>query len=102
MANPHNLYREHRVYARKANELVLFVCLERLSDGKFAVSQAEFLREGDDLKERMAQIAATVVELMLDEDPVERVEFFDTIVEAVSSHEHAFADMDEWVANAQN
>jgi hypothetical protein len=87
---------------RKPDELVLFVCLERVADGKFAVSQAEFLRQGDNLKDRMAEIAATVVELLLDEDPTERVEFFDTITEAVSSHEHAFADMDEWVPNAEN
>jgi|CXWL01.1.fsa_nt_gi hypothetical protein len=90
------------MYVRKTGELVLFICLERVFDGKFAVSQAEFLREGDNLTERMTQIAATVVELMLDENPAERVEFFDTISEAISSHQHAFADMAEWVANAKD
>jgi hypothetical protein len=94
------LYSEHRVFCRKSSELVLFVCLERISDGKFAVNQAEFIRVGDRLSERSAQIAATTVELLLDDERLEQLEFFDAIDEAIAAHEHAFADMEEWLPNA--
>ena len=102
MADLTKLFREHRVFRPAPERLTLYVLIERLSDGKFSVNATEFLYDRDDLRERMAEVAATTADLMLDEDRSAHGEFFETIAEAIDAHEREFADVKDWIADAQD
>lgn len=96
------LYREHRIFAHDSGALVLRICFERLSDGHFAVVHTEFLRETDNLTLRLAEISVTTAILMLDPEQPGLWEFFPTVSLAIAKNDAAFADMNEWIKNAQN
>jgi hypothetical protein len=100
LAKAFPLYREHRVLAHRAGALVIFVCIERLSDSSFAVSQAEFLYEDDDYRKRLTEIADNTVMLLLDPETPAEWEFLPTLEEAIAAHEAAFEGFVEQVTNA--
>jgi hypothetical protein len=95
-------YREHRVYHHRGDALLLRVCFERLSDGKYAVCQTELLREADDLAKRLSQAAVTTAELLLDPEQPTLWDFRASLSEAIDAHDQAFAEMNQWIANAEN
>jgi hypothetical protein len=95
-------YREHRIYDYRDDALLLRVCFERSSDGQFAVCQTEFIRPGDDLPMRLAQIAETTTLLLLDPEQPTLWVFHSSLKEAIADHDREFADFDQWNTDASN
>ena len=102
LADFHELYREHRVFAHDRDALVLRVCFERLSDGQFAVAHTEFLRDDDDLNARISEIGTTTVELLVDKDQPSLWDFHPDLRDAIAAHDKAFVSFKQWIKNAQH
>lgn len=84
------LFREHRVYRHREGDSILYVCLEDLSTGLFAVQQAEFFSFGPELAKRTTEIAKQTLELIAEDSPLERCAWFPTLQAAVSNHDNEF------------
>ena len=82
------LFREHRVYGEAGARSVVYVCLEDLQTGRFAVQQAEFV-DCDDAPERAAQIASLTLELFAEKSR-EAVIWRASLIEAISAHDSNF------------
>ena len=95
-------YREQRVIGHDRDALVIRVCFERLSDGQSAVAHTEFVREEDHLDKRLAEIAHTTAELLLDAEQPALWDFRPSLVEAISAHDEIFADFVERIKNAEH
>ena len=64
-------------------------CLKRLSDGSFAVQNADYIRAP--LTASSVQVSDQgFVGLLLDDDPADRCAWFPSLTEAVLDHEREF------------
>jgi hypothetical protein len=91
--NPNNmaLYTIRNVIDRKLSHTILYVCFERLEDGQFAVLQSEHLYPKDaESNTRFSEIMALSLELVLDEEPSERCDWFISLAMAIQAHEIEF------------
>lgn len=87
------MYEKPEVWKRAGSGLAIrFQCLRRLSDGMFAVQNADFPKSRNNKADLQAS-DTIFVEVFLDEDPTNRCEWFSSVSEAISSHEKDFADM---------
>jgi len=100
LANDQPLYRELRLYTQKGDALVLYVGLERLTDGQFSVCQAEFLYEDDDLEKRLADIAFNTASMVLGLEEVSDCDFHPSIEDAVAAHDRDFQAVTKEGSNA--
>lgn len=82
-------YKKHTVFRRRGNDIIVYVCLERVGHESFSVHQAEFIPHAE-VKRAMADIEATFLELFIDEDPGTRCEWFPSLQEAIEDHDRAF------------
>ena len=82
------LFREHRIHRETEGRSVLYVCLEDLQNGLFAVQQAEFF-DADDASNRAGQIASLTLELFADKSRAGAT-WHDSLVDAITSHDAEF------------
>jgi hypothetical protein len=82
-----NLYRSIDVWERKdETTLVRYRCFESLSNNTYSVQSADFYRNGTATNVLDSQF----IELLLEQDPVERTGGYPTLVEAVAAHKREF------------
>ncbi len=86
------LFREHRIFDHRGTEAAVYVCFERLADGKFCVQQLEFFREGsyEELASRLNEITLNTFELFAETAPSERCDWYDGIEAAIEAHRKEF------------
>lgn len=82
------LFREHRIYKEAEGRSVLYVCLEDLQNGRFAVQQAEFF-DPDDASSRAGQIASLTLELFAEKSRAAAT-WHASLVEAIAAHDAEF------------
>jgi hypothetical protein len=71
---------------------IRFQCLRRVSDGMFGVQNADYLRSGSRGVDAQAS-EARFIELLLDDDPTNRCDWFSSLSETISVHEREFGDV---------
>lgn len=88
------MYEKIEVWKRVENNYVIrFLCVRRLSDGLFAVQNADFFRTPLSISSIHAS-DQRFLELFFEEDPAERCHFWRaSFVEAISDHESYFSEM---------
>ncbi len=84
------LFREHRIYKETEARSVLYVCLEDMVSGRFAVQQAEFFGPGD-ASSRAGQIASLTLELFAEKSR-EMGAWHGSLEDAIAAHDVDFAD----------
>ena len=86
------MFERIEIWKRVARNLAIrFQCLRRVPDGMFAVQNADYLRpesHGADMQASESRF----IELLLDDDPSDRCDWFSSLSEAISAHEKEFAD----------
>ncbi len=72
--------------------IVVYVCFERLSDGHFAVQQAEFVygRSAAERDVEVARIAAQTLELFAEGKVADTQQWSASIAEAIARHDSEF------------
>jgi len=83
-------YKEHRVWKRKGDQLILFRCFELLPEGGFCVQSSDTFHKME-YKERSDFFDRQFIELLVDEAPEKRSGLFSTLAEAILDHEHCFS-----------
>ena len=83
-----SLFREHRIYKDTEGHSVLYICLEDLQSGRFAVQQAEFF-DTDDTTIRAGQIASLTLELFAERSR-EAATWHDSLIVAIAAHNAEF------------
>ena len=87
------MYERIDIWKRTESSLaVRFQCFRRVTDGMFAVQNADFLRAGSygaDLRASESRF----IELLLDDDPTDRCDWFSSLSEAIAAHEKDFGDV---------
>jgi hypothetical protein len=87
------MYERIDVWKRAGTGIAIrFQCLRRMSDGLFAVQNADSVRVSA-LKTDLQGSDATFVELFVDEDPTDRCDWYPSLAEAIASHEKDFSGM---------
>ena len=76
------MYERLEIWKRVGNSLAIrFQCLRRLSDNMFAVQNADYLRP-ESLGMDVQASQSRFVELLLDDDPTDRCDWFPSLREA--------------------
>lgn len=89
------MYERIEIWKRDGAECVIrFQCLRRASDGMFAVQNADYFR--NPISTSVVQSSdLRFVELLLDDDPENRCDWYSSLNEAISHHEQDFEGMSE-------
>lgn len=89
------LYNEMRVWRRvDDSRVVRYVCFQVLPDNKYCVQSADFFSLGS-IPDQIAAHESQMVDLLLEESPESRAErVFDTLEEAILSHDKEFQNSD--------
>jgi hypothetical protein len=95
-------YEAHRVFARDAVSLVVRSCVERNSDGHFAVAYIERLPTEGDADVHLEDLGTSWMELNFTTEDAAVWDFRPTLQEAIAAHTAAFAHYDDWIVRAEN
>jgi len=83
-------FRVFDIWKRKsAEEVVRYRCFENSSTGRFCVQSADFYQSPISV-DRVLQLEAQFIELLLEESPFERSGSFATVDEAIANHDKLF------------
>lgn len=86
------LYKQIVVWKRlPAAEVVAYVCLQRVSDGKFCVQSAEFFQEMGP-KDQWDRLGRNMGELFFEDDPDIRCNWFPELIGAIAAHDKCFSE----------
>lgn len=84
-------YEEISVWKRLSSEVaVRYSCFRNLGTCKYGVQSADYFRLPVDEKQ-VSQFARQFLELLIEVDPDERCTWFDSLDEAIRSHEEDFS-----------
>lgn len=85
-----NLYKEIMVWRRlNAQTAIRYRCLHDLESGKYAVSNADGFRVGDN-EQHHSYLENLFVELLTETSPSERCDWFEKIGDAIAHHDREF------------
>lgn len=86
------MYRQINVWRRiDSKTAACYRCFERLSDGFVAVQSVDYFRLPLSAAQR-ATFGSQLVELFIEEDPIERSGGFPSLMEAIAAHDRDFRD----------
>lgn len=84
-------YLEQKVWKRKdASTVVLYRCFFDISTSMCAVQSADYFREPFG-REQILNSEKQFLELLLQSDPSDRCEWFESLDKAISAHEREFS-----------
>lgn len=84
------LYERIEVWKRMGTGAAIRIqCFKRLSDGMFAVQNADYIRAPLSASS-MPVSDRGFIELLLDDDPADRCTWFPSLAEAITDHERDF------------
>lgn len=86
-----NLYKEIIVWKRTESHIIRYLCLQNLESEKFCVQNADFVYRPADA-EYLSQLDNQKVELLLEEDPAIRCDWFPSLHEAIKNHDESFGN----------
>jgi hypothetical protein len=88
------LYREHRVIRRTQQGVIVYVCFERIDDGRFIVQQAEFVHgtDGAGYANVATRIAVQTLELFAEGKVTDTRQWSASIAEAIGLHDREFGN----------
>ncbi len=85
------MYKQILVWKRlPSDEAVVYVCFERMSDGKACVQNAEFFKAAGP-KDQWDRLQVNSGELFLDDELNSRSGWHESLREAIETHEHIFS-----------
>ena len=82
-------YEKVEVWRRRENHLIRYVCLKSLGMNKYAVLKADFFRSSSNAQDHDA-FDKQFIDLMIEQSPVERCNWFDSPLEAMTAHDKYF------------
>jgi hypothetical protein len=85
-----NLYKAIDVWKRvNKTTAIRYRCFESLNSGHFCVQSADFYRIPLDA-DQVRSLSSQFVELLVEQDPVERSGEYATVAEAIAAHDEEF------------
>ncbi len=85
------LFKEVRIWRRPSDILAIrYSCLEEVISGKYAVQSADFFRVPLE-KSQFQQFEQQFVELFIEISPLERCDWFNSLEDAIASHDKDFS-----------
>lgn len=85
-----NLYKAIDVWKRVNRDTVIrYRCFESLNSGRFSVQTADFYRIPLDA-DQVKNLGSQFVELLVEQDPIERSGEHATVAEAIAAHDEHF------------
>jgi len=86
-----SLYRAIDVWERNdTRTLVRYRCFESLETGRYCVQSADFYHQG----KAKPYVEGQFIELLTEQDPVQRSGEHDTLVSAIAAHKREFGEVD--------
>lgn len=86
-----SLFRRHEIYRLADKDVWIYGCIERLSDGKFAVQLASFCKSDDGVG-GFAQHGHYQADTLSDFLKNQRVRWWSTLEEAIADHDRDFGN----------
>jgi hypothetical protein len=83
-------YIRQDVFQRNLDGITLYICLQRATDGYFAVHQSETIPTGA-LRSSWPETQMTFFELFSEIEPSERCDWFKNIFQAIEAHINDFS-----------